>query len=433
MSFGKDSSMRFSEKLEAIGANRMVLALSVARLGDGIGNSILFIVVPLYVAKLPAPWFPFPETVRVGLLIAIYGLVNAILQPFTGALIDRIGHRKQFIQVGLVIMAVGTLGFTLVARFTDMLVLRSFQGIGVALTVPAALVLMVNASQTQTRGGSMGIYTTSRMLGLGIGPLIGGALYDRFGFNAAFYTGALFIGTAIILVQLWVRDKPDQNHPLARPTKFQIIDRRLLSAGILGAAFATYVMAGGFTMMSTLEEQFNTRLNMTAFLFSIAFSVLLFSRLIFQVPLGRLSDKIGRKPLILAGLILMAPTTALLGYVPSFLSLSAVRFLQGIGSAAVAAPAFAVAGDLAHTGGEGRQMSILTMGFGLGVATGPLLAGILAVHSFQLPFVIVGLLSLVGAWVVYRYVPETIQRGHTMEKPAVEETVSAGKDRKPIQ
>jgi hypothetical protein len=52
-----------------IGANRAVLALSMARLGDAVGNSILFIIIPLYVAELPAPWFPIPETVLVGLLI----------------------------------------------------------------------------------------------------------------------------------------------------------------------------------------------------------------------------------------------------------------------------------------------------------------------------------------------------------------------------
>jgi MFS family permease len=244
---------------------------------------------------------------------------------------------------------------------------------------------------------------------LGIGPLIGGVLYDHYGFNSAFYTGTAFIVVAIILVQAWVHDLPPKNAP-SGPIEFRIIDPKLLSGGILGAAFATFVMASGFTMMSTLEQQFNERLNMSAFLFSIAFSALLLSRLLVQVPLGRLSDSIGRKPLIIAGLILLAPTTLLLGYMPTFLTLTGMRVLQGVGSAAVAAPAFAVAGDISQAGGEGRQMSIITMGFGLGVALGPLLAGILAVQSFQLPFIIGGVLSLIGAWVVYRYVPETVRR-----------------------
>lgn len=402
--------MGFYKKMENLGANRTVIALSTARLGDAIGNSILFIIIPLYVGKLPSPWFPFPDTVRVGILISWYGLVNAFLQPISGAFLDRVGHRKQFIQVGLLIMGLATLGYILAARFTDMLLLRTFQGIGVALTVPAALVLMVGASQKRTRGGAMGIYTTSRMLGLGIGPLIGGLLFDRYGFNPTFITGSVFIFIAVVLVQLWIQEKPAQPSASHQPAKFQLIDRSLLSAGILGAAFATFVMAAGFTMMSALEAQFNQRLGMTAFMFGVAFSVLLFSRLIFQVPLGRLSDKVGRKPLIIFGLILMAPTTALLGYVSSFLSLTAVRFLQGIASGAVAAPAFALAGDIARSGGEGRQMSLITMGFGLGIALGPLLAGVLAVYSFPLPFVVIGLLNLFGAWVVFRYVPETIKR-----------------------
>ena len=86
---------------EHIGINRIVMALSVARLGDAVGNSILFVIIPLYVAQLPAPWFPFPESVRVGILIALYGLVNAALQPVMGALSDRLGKRKPLILGGL--------------------------------------------------------------------------------------------------------------------------------------------------------------------------------------------------------------------------------------------------------------------------------------------------------------------------------------------
>jgi len=395
------------ERFEHIGGNRVVIALSAARLGDAIGNSILFVVLPIFVSKLPAPWIPFPETVRVGLLIALFGLVNSMLQPFAGAFIDRVGRRKPFILGGLVLMAVATLGYVFVTRFTDLLVMRSLQGIGVALTIPAALALMAGSSQKETRGGSMGIYTTSRMVGFAGGPLLGGALYDKFGFNAAFFAGAAFIIVAIFLIQMWIKEDAPQ---LAKqnPGKFRIIDKSLLSAGILGVSFATFVMASGFTMMSALENQFNQRLNMSAFVFSIAFSALLFSRIFTQVPLGRLSDRIGRKPIIIAGLILLGPSTMLLGYVNSVTQLTILRLVQGLGSAAVAAPAFAVAGDMAQAGGEGRQMSILTMGFGLGIALGPLLAGVLAVYSFVLPFIIGGLFSLLGAWVVYRYVPETV-------------------------
>ncbi len=398
------------QRLENIGGNRAVLALSSARLGDAIGNSILFVVLPLFVAKLPAPAVTWPETVRVGFLISVFGLVNAVLQPMAGAFIDKIGRSKPFILAGLIMMALATLGFLLARRYTDLLFLRSLQGIGVGLTIPAALALMVSASRKSTRGGSMGIYTTSRMLGLGIGPLIGGLLFDRFGFDFAFVVGSIFIIVAIVLVYLWVQEPPAPQS-VRKPAKVQIIDPKLLSPGIVGVAFASLVMAADFSMMASLENQFNAKLGMDAFLFGLAFSAVMLSRLFVQVPIGRYSDRFGRKPFIVGGMLLLVPSTALLGYAGSTTVLVVLRLVQGVASAAVAAPAFAVAGDLAQAGGQGRQMSIVTMGFGLGVAVGPLAAGLLAVYSFTLPFVLAAALSLVAAWTTQRFVPETMPPG----------------------
>jgi len=391
------------------GANRTVLALSIARLGDAVGNSILFIIIPLYVAKLPAPWFPLPETVLVGLLISLYGLVNSVLQPLMGAMSDRVSRRKPLIMAGLLLMGLSTLAFVFARQFAGLVVIRALQGIGVALTIPASLALMATATEKRTRGGSMGIYTTMRMVGFAIGPLLGGFLLDQFGFTAAFYAGAAAIFVGMVLVQFWVHEVPvDNSAEKGRP--FRIVDRELLTAGIIGLSIATFVMASAFSMMTTLEKQFNTRLDQTALGFSVAFSALMISRLIFQIPLGRLSDYIGRKPIIIVGLLLMVPTTILLGLVNTTFQLTGVRLFQGLASAGIAAPAFALAADLSRGGGEGRQMSIVTMGFGLGIALGPLIAGFLAIYFFELPFFIGGLMSLVGAWIVYRYVPETIRR-----------------------
>ena len=404
-----------------LGGNRVVMALSIARLGDAIGNSILFIVIPLYVAHLPSPIFALPETVRVGILIALFGLVNAILQPIMGAWSDHAGKRKLFIQGGLGLMVISSLGFVIANQFYHLLILRTLQGIGVAMTVPAAVALIAASSHHKTRGGSMGIYTAFRMAGLAVGPLLGGFLFDRFGYDTAFYVGSGFILLGVLLVQIWVNDIRPDPEERAREKKrpFTIISRDLLSAGILGAGFASLVMAAAFSMMTTLEKQFNARLDQTAFGFGLAFSALTISRLIFQIPIGRWSDNIGRKPLMIGGLVLMAPATILLGYVATTFQLTSVRLVQGLASAGIAAPAFAVAADLAKKGSEGRQLSIITMSFGLGIALGPLVAGLLAVYNFQLPFIIGGALCLIGAWVVFRYVPETVVR-HPKNKKAGE-------------
>ena len=87
-----------------------------------------------------------------------------------------------------------------------------------------------------------------------------------------------------------------------------------------------------------------------------------------------------------------------------------MRLGQGLATAAIAAPAFALAGDLSRKGGEGRQMSVLTLGFALGIAVGPLLGGLLGVLGLAIPFVVGGVLALVAAGVVVKWVPETVQR-----------------------
>ncbi|MGA9295118.1 MAG: MFS transporter [Ignavibacteriaceae bacterium] len=394
--------------LKYLGINRAVLALSVARMADAVGNSVLFIIIPLYVAKLPKEYFHFPIPVLVGALIAIYGFVAALLQPVMGALSDKLGKRKILIQAGLGLLGVSTLTYILAQHFFDLLILRTFQGVAVAITIPASMALMAEITKKESRGGAMGVYSTLRIVGFAIGPLVGGFLKDRYGFNAAFFAGFGFIILAMFLIQIWVKDVKVKKGKEELTKKIRIFEKKLLSPGILSAASATFMMAASFSILTALENEFNSKLSINAFQFGVAFSMLMVTRLIFQVPLGKYSDSIGRKPLILAGLILMCPATILLGIAGTLTQLIIYRLIQGIAAAGIAAPAFAVAADLSQSGGEGRQMSIITMGFGLGIATGPLVAGLLAVIFFELPFIALGFLSLVSIWIVYHYMPETV-------------------------
>lgn len=383
------------------------MALSLARMADAMGNSILFILIPLYVAKLPKEHFGLAVPVLVGLLISLFGFITSIFQPLMGALSDKLNKRKILIQAGLGLIGVSTLFFMFAQNFTHLLILRTLQGVGVAITIPASLSLMTAITEKDSRGGSMGIFSTFRMIGFAIGPVIGGYLQVHYSFDAAFYLGAGLIFMSMLFVQMWV-EEVKINVPENVTKRLKVFELSLYGSGILTAALSTFVMACCFSMVTTLENEFNARLEMTAIGFSVAFSMLMVGRLIFQVPLGHYSDKWGRKPFILGGLILMALTTIALGEVQTMMQLVIVRLLQGVAAAGVAAPAFALAADLSKTGGEGRQMSVVTMGFGLGIAVGPMLAGLLAVFFFELPFLVIGLGSLVGSWFVYRYMPETV-------------------------
>ncbi len=391
---------------EALGLNKAVLALSAARMTDAIGNSILFIIIPLYVAQIPTAHIDLPVPVLVGILISLFGFIISIFQPFMGALSDKLNMRKGLILIGLALIAISTWLFIFADSFIYLLILRILQGFGVALTIPASMSLMTAITKQASRGGSMGVFSSFRMIGFAVGPLVGGYLQVYFGFDAAFYTGAALILLSMILVQWWVDEV--KIAPEESKTRFSIFDKSLYNTGIVSGAIAVFAIACCFSMVTTLENAFNARLDMTAIGFSIAFSTLIIGRLIFQVPLGYFSDRHGRRPFILSGLVLMAVSTILLGEVQTMTQMIILRLVQGIASAGVVAPVFALAADLSKTGGEGRQLSIVTMGLGLGIAVGPLLAGLLAVFFFALPFIVIGLLTLAGAAVVYKYMPESV-------------------------
>lgn len=388
-----------------LGTPPEVVALSFARMADALGNSLLIIVLPLYIAQQPSPLFNLPTEFLVGLVISLYGFLFAIGQPFAGALSDRTGRRKIFIEVGLALMAVATLGFIFAERYVWIILLRGLQGIGVALIVPAALALITGVTATRNRGNAMGVYSTFRMVGFATGPLLAGLLQVHVGFNATFIVGAAFVAAAYALVHRTVNEVP------AVPSGDT--DSRVFSAlpstSVLVLMLASIVLASSLSMISALENEFNARLAQTAIGFGIAFSALTFSRLLVQIPIGRLSDRVGRKGLIIAGLIALAPLTVLFGYVTTTLQLIGLRLVQGVATASVAAPTFALAGDLATEGNEGQEMSYVAMGFGLGLGVGPLVAGSLAGFiGFAAPFFVVGVAALMAAWAIWYYAEESI-------------------------
>jgi MFS family permease len=83
-----------------------------------------------------------------------------------------------------------------------------------------------------------------------------------------------------------------------------------------------------------------------------------------------------------------------------------VRVLQGIAGAFVFAPALALAGDHTTRGQSGAQLSVLTVAFGLGIASGQLIAGFFVQYDFVIPFAVGSGLAAAGFLLVLTQVDE---------------------------
>ncbi|GCE14003.1 MFS transporter [Tengunoibacter tsumagoiensis] len=125
--------------------------------------------------------------------------------------------------------------------------------------------------------------------------------------------------------------------------------------------------------------------------------------------LGSLSDRYGRKPVIVASLILETCSfvlTALAGNLPLLLC---ARFLGGIGASNIGS-AQAVVADVTDAKNRASGMGMIGASIGLGFVIGPLLGGILAPLGTTLPFWVAGGLALINALLVILFLPETRQQ-----------------------
>jgi MFS transporter, DHA1 family, multidrug resistance protein len=168
-------------------------------------------VVPLFVRDLVgnAPWL----ATAAGLAFAVTGLADLIASPFLGKRSDRIGYRRV-----LLISLCGVAGFTIPQAFVHgigaFIALRFGVGLFLGGVLPTANALIGRIFSIQRRGQVYGITSSATFLGMFSGPLLGGAIAARFGFEAVFLTIGLMALANFVWVALSVRTAAE-----AKPTR----------------------------------------------------------------------------------------------------------------------------------------------------------------------------------------------------------------------
>ncbi len=138
----------------------------------------------------------------------------------------------------------------------------------------------------------------------------------------------------------------------------------------------------------------------------LIFSAFSLSRSLLGPLVGRLSDRVGRKRILMMGLAGYTVVSLLYVAAMSLWQLGLFRLLQGAASVMVTPIAQAYIGDITPPGKEGRAMNLFYSSLFLGMAIGPLLGGGLsALWSYQIPFYAMGALSFIALLLVARAVP----------------------------
>ncbi|WP_435161324.1 MFS transporter [Halorubrum sp. SY-15] len=420
---------------DIVETDRRVIVLALARMVGAVGNSFLIVVLPLYVASdlidlnallgtavgVGSATVTLTEPLLIGVVLSLFGFLNSLSQPFTGRLSDRLATRRPFVLGGIVLLGTASGLYTLADSYWLLIVLRAIQGFGAALTIPATVALVNEyAASADKRGGNFGVFNTFRLIGFGFGPVLAGIVVDGGpydlsavglpiinGFDAAFAAACLGAYLSFVLVYALVHDAAD-TAAAGDDVSIRVRGDDRLFDPVFVLGVATVAMGLCIALYATLQNQVNLRLNQAPVWFGIQFAAVTIANVALQVPVGRASDRVGRRPFLLAGFVLLGPTTLLQGLVLSPVVMTLVRLGQGVAVACVFAPSLALAGDLAREGESGTTLSVLTMGFGFGIALGPLASGFLVGFGFVVPFAVGAGLAVVALVLVVTQVEETL-------------------------
>ena len=137
-------------------------------------------------------------------VIAIYALVVASLQLLGGAAGDRFGRRR-VLQIGMAIFMLGSLLCSLAPVIDVLIAARALQAVGASMMGPVALAIIAQVfTRPAERAQAIGIWGAVFGASLALGPVVGGALIDLFGWRSVFWinlpVGAVAIAACAALV-----------------------------------------------------------------------------------------------------------------------------------------------------------------------------------------------------------------------------------------
>ncbi len=183
----------------------------------------------------------------------------------------------------------------------------------------------------------------------------------------------------------------------------------------------------GLGIISPLMPIYAQNMGATGIWLGMIFSGFSFSRFIFMPIIGKISDRSGRKKYIVVGLFFITIISILYTYATIVYELVAVRILHGIFSAMVIPVAMAYVGETSADGTEGKAMGTYNISLFLGMASGPLIGGLL--HSsfgMDAVFYAMALFSGIAFIISFLFLPDVHPAPHSGDgkKPGFREILS---------
>lgn len=321
-----------------------------------IGFSSIFPFLPLYVKSLGSVTSLGTEVLS-GLVFSAQALSMMIASPIWGALADRWG-RKMMVERAMFGGAV-LLGLMAFARSAEELVLlRAVQGL-ITGTIGAGNALVASVVPRERSGYAMGLMQVGLGSGVGLGPIIGGAVADAFGYRAAFYATSALLAIAGVIVALGVEEHfVPLDKTGGRKRGFWKEWRQILSAPGVVATYGLRFMDSLCRMafipilplfaLELLAETSGVN-SFTGLVIGAAAA----AAAVFSVFFGRLGDRTGHRLIVIACALSGFVSFGLQGWVGSSWQFLALQIVAGIAHGGIVTGVSALLARYTQCGEEG--------------------------------------------------------------------------------
>ncbi len=366
------------------GTRRLFLSLYLAVFVSSLGLGILSPILPVYFNS-----FAGGSTFLIAVIFASYSASRTLLMPPVGFLADRFSKRG-FIIAGLALFTVTSILYVAARDPLALIAVRLLQGAAAAMLMPVAMALVGEITPRGREGFMMGAFNTAFFAGLGFGPLIGGALTDRFSPAAAFYAMGAMSALALVLA-LFTLPPSESQIPEEEGTgkgkagtrgeeRRKVFDLSLLwdrlMAGIILFRFTRSLGIGLLWMFLPLYA--SGPLRMSSLQTGVLLSANTILSTVLQAPLGHLSDRVGHHRCIAWGSFVWAGGMAAIPFIRSFAGLFVISILLGLSGALSLPAGNAQALTLGRKAGIGAVMGLYNGALSLGTFVGPLMGGLIA-------------------------------------------------------
>ncbi|MBI4180515.1 MAG: MFS transporter [Chloroflexi bacterium] len=355
-------------------SRQMMVVMSVLALGV-FAMATLSPMMPLYLSSVGVS----PQIMGLMLSTAMVGMIIGVIS--WGLVADKIGAKLP-LSVGTFLAGLVVFTFLLTQNVAFTFIIFLFWGlVRSALFSPSRGYIGANAPALK-KSTFMAIIAMEMAASQTIGALPGGFLVDHLGFQAVFFVSggiSLLAGITVLFGfrqahRLKANTITDEVPPLGNlPTSGQKINYRLFATQCL----ITILQGWGRGTMTAFLPLLATRvLGLSATKVGVLFTISTIPAILMSVPMGMLADRIGKKALMIFGLVISAAALAGIAFSPSYSWLIVSVFAIGVSGAAFNPAALGTISDLAPRNQQSTAMGFYgAFGENIGVVAGQSLGG----------------------------------------------------------